>query len=209
MASLGSGADIVSGGELFRALPSRHPPKQDCVCRGRQESRRKSPMPWTQTSCCSTWNRPRNSRPSTTWRGEKALRARVALRVQPGHRPPDPSLYHDRVEKRVNSVSGADRALEEFTTAAALPNVEVIGVHAHIGSQLTQVSPFVDSLKRVVGLIETLKSRGIPIRYLNIGGGLRSSRIRMKRRRFPRSTPKPSCRSCKRRSVKSSWNPVA
>jgi diaminopimelate decarboxylase len=48
----------------------------------------------------------------------------------------------------------------------------VVGVHAHIGSQLTEVTPFVDSLKKVLALVETLKSHGAHIRYINIGGGL-------------------------------------
>ena len=49
---------------------------------------------------------------------------------------------------------------------------DVVGVHAHIGSQLTEVTPFVEALKKVVKLVESLKGQGINIRYLNIGGGL-------------------------------------
>lgn len=66
----------------------------------------------------------------------------------------------------------ADRALQEYKMAASLSHIDVVGVHAHIGSQLTEVTPFVDSLKKVVALIGTLKAQGINIRYLNIGGGL-------------------------------------
>jgi diaminopimelate decarboxylase len=66
----------------------------------------------------------------------------------------------------------ADRALDEFRVASTLSHVQVVGVHAHIGSQLTEVTPFVESLKKVLGLVDTLKAQGITIRYLNIGGGL-------------------------------------
>ena len=54
----------------------------------------------------------------------------------------------------------------------ALPHIEVVGLHTHIGSQLTELTPFTDALKKVLGLIESLQAKGIHIRYLNIGGGL-------------------------------------
>jgi diaminopimelate decarboxylase len=56
--------------------------------------------------------------------------------------------------------------------ASTLRHIQVVGVHAHIGSQLIEVTPFVESLKKVLGLVDTLKTQGINIRYLNIGGGL-------------------------------------
>ena len=65
-----------------------------------------------------------------------------------------------------------ERALEYYQTAKGLPNVEVVGVHLHIGSQITEVQPFVDAIQRVVGFVQTLKTAGIVIKYINIGGGL-------------------------------------
>ena len=65
-----------------------------------------------------------------------------------------------------------DRALEEFTLASSLANIDVVGVHKHIGSQLTEVTPFVEAVKKVVKLVGALKEQGIDIRYVNIGGGL-------------------------------------
>ena len=53
-----------------------------------------------------------------------------------------------------------------------LKNINVIGVHKHIGSQITKVSPFVDALKRILLLIDELNVQGIRIQYLDIGGGL-------------------------------------
>ena len=66
----------------------------------------------------------------------------------------------------------ADRAIEEFKNAAAFSSIKVVGLHAHIGSQLTQVTPFVESLKKVLTMVQTLAEQGIPLRYVNIGGGL-------------------------------------
>jgi len=64
------------------------------------------------------------------------------------------------------------RALEEYERTKSLKNLEVVGVDCHIGSQLTDVSPFRDALSRVRGLILELRARGFDIRYLDFGGGL-------------------------------------
>ena len=170
MASLGSGADIVSGGELFRALQAGIPPSK-IVFAGVGKSPEEIAYALDSDILLFNVESPAELQAINDVARGKGLRARVALRVNPDIDPQTHPYITTGLKKSKFGI-GADRALEEFTTAASLPNVEVIGVHAHIGSQLTQVSPFVDSLKRVVGLIETLKSRGIPIRYLNIGGGL-------------------------------------
>ncbi len=170
MASLGSGADIVSGGELFRALQAGIPPSK-IVFAGVGKSPEEIGYALDSDILLFNVESPAELQAINDVARGKGLRARVALRVNPDIDPQTHPYITTGLKKSKFGI-GADRALDEFTTAASLPNVEVIGVHAHIGSQLTQVSPFVDSLKRVVGLIETLKSRGIPIRYLNIGGGL-------------------------------------
>lgn len=170
MASLGSGADIVSGGELFRALQAGVPPSK-IVFAGVGKSPEEIGYALDSDILLFNVESPAELQAINDVARGKGLRARVALRVNPDIDPMTHPYITTGLKKSKFGI-GADRALEEFTKAAALSNVEVIGVHAHIGSQLTQVSPFVDSLQRVVGLIETLKSRGIPIRYLNIGGGL-------------------------------------
>lgn len=170
MASLGSGADIVSGGELFRALQAGIPPSK-IVFAGVGKSPEEIGYALDSDILLFNVESPAELQAINDVARGKGLRARVALRVNPDIDPQTHPYITTGLKKSKFGI-GADRALDEFTTAASLPNVEVIGVHAHIGSQLTQVSPFVDSLKRVVGLIETLKGRGIPIRYLNIGGGL-------------------------------------
>src|SRR5437899_10425315 len=68
-------------------------------------------------------------------------------------------------------ISG-EGALNEYNLATALPRIEIVGVHKHIGSQLTQVSPYVDALKRILNLVEQLAGIGVHLRYLNVGGGL-------------------------------------
>ena len=170
MASLGSGADIVSGGELFRALQAGIPPSK-IVFAGVGKSHEEIAYALDSDILLFNVESAAELQAINDVARGKGARARVALRVNPDIDPMTHPYITTGLKKSKFGI-GADRALEEFSKAASLSNVEVIGVHAHIGSQLTQVSPFVDSLKKVVGLIETLKKQGIPIRYLNIGGGL-------------------------------------
>src|SRR5204863_1232897 len=102
---------------------------------------------------------------------EMGRRARVALRINPDIDPKTHPYISTGLKKSKFGIA-ADRALEEFTLASTLANIDVVGVHKHIGSQLTDVTPFVEAVKKVVKLVETLKAQGINIRYVNIGGGL-------------------------------------
>ena len=170
MASQGSGADIVSGGELFRALQAGIPPDK-IVFAGVGKSDEE--IAYALESDILLFNVESSAELQAlndVARGKGKL-ARVALRVNPDIDPRTHSYISTGLKKSKFGI-GADRVLEEFKKAATLPNIQVIGVHTHIGSQLTQVSPFVESLKKALVLIETLKAQGIPIRYLNIGGGL-------------------------------------
>ena len=103
--------------------------------------------------------------------GAMGLHARVALRINPDIDPQTHPYISTGLKKSKFGI-GADRALEEFDTAGKLPHIKVVGVHSHIGSQLTQVTPFVDALKKAIALIQTLQAKGVHIQYLNIGGGL-------------------------------------
>ncbi len=64
------------------------------------------------------------------------------------------------------------QAPEIYAQAAAMGNIEIHGVDCHIGSQLTSIAPFIDALERVLLLVEQLKSRGIELKHLDLGGGL-------------------------------------
>lgn len=65
-----------------------------------------------------------------------------------------------------------EQAVDAYQKAANLPNLLIIGVDCHIGSQLTSIEPFLDALERVIRLIERLADLGIPIQHLDLGGGL-------------------------------------
>jgi diaminopimelate decarboxylase len=65
-----------------------------------------------------------------------------------------------------------DLALDAYHLAADLPHLEVVGIDCHIGSQLTEIAPFVDALDRVLALIDRLGDIGISLRHIDLGGGL-------------------------------------
>ena len=170
MAKEGSGVDIVSGGELFRALKASVPPSKIVfagVGKNADEIR----------DALKAGILMFNVESSAEMHGLNDVAASlgktapVALRINPDIDPKTHPYISTGLKKSKFGIA-ADRALDEFRVASTLSHVQVVGVHAHIGSQLTEVTPFVESLKKVLGLVDTLKAQGITIRYLNIGGGL-------------------------------------
>ncbi|MFQ5991718.1 MAG: diaminopimelate decarboxylase [Nitrospiraceae bacterium] len=170
MAKEGSGADIVSGGELYRALKAGIPPSK-IVFAGVGKSRAEIRYALESDILMFNVESSDELRTMDDVAGEMGGRARVALRINPDIDPKTHPYISTGLKKSKFGIS-AERALDEFKLASSLKHVEVVGVHKHIGSQLTEVAPFVDALKRVLALVETLKSHGTDIRYINIGGGL-------------------------------------
>jgi len=170
MAKEGSGVDIVSGGELFRALKAGVPSSKIVfagVGKNAEEIRDalKADILMFNVESSAEIHAVNDVAASI---GKKA---RVALRINPDIDPKTHPYISTGLKKSKFGIA-ADRALEEFKLASSLGHIEVVGVHAHIGSQLTEVTPFVESLKKVITLIGVLKAQGIIISYLNIGGGL-------------------------------------
>lgn len=170
MAHEGGGADIVSGGELYRALKAGVPPAKIVfagVGKNREEIR------YALKSGILMFNVESSDELHAIddVAAEMRIKARVALRVNPDVDPKTHPYISTGMKKSKFGIS-ADRALEEFKLAFSLKHIDVVGVHKHIGSQLTEVTPFVDALKKVLELVAQLKSHGINIRYINIGGGL-------------------------------------
>lgn len=166
----GGGADIVSGGELFRALKAGVDPAKivySGVGKGTED------MAYALRSDILMFNVESSEeilRLNSVAEGLGKM-ARTGIRVNPDI---DPQTHpYISTGLRANKF-GIDirQALEEYTRAERLPHLEICGVSCHIGSQLTLVSPFVDALKKLKDLIRALESRGIHVRYLDLGGGL-------------------------------------
>lgn len=98
-------------------------------------------------------------------------KAGIAIRVNPDV---DPGTHPYITTGLKNAKFGItiDRAMEEYTRAATLPGIDIIGIDMHIGSQLTKVNPFVDSIEKLKLMIAKLRSQGIDLTYFDCGGGL-------------------------------------
>ena len=103
--------------------------------------------------------------------GKMGTKAPIALRVNPDVDPLTHPYVSTGLKKNKFGIN-IQRSVEEYQLASILPNVKVIGVSCHIGSQLTDMSPFVDAVQRIKDLVEKLRAGGIPIRYIDLGGGL-------------------------------------
>ena len=170
MAKEGSGVDIVSGGELFRAMKAGVPASKIVfagVGKKPEEIREALKADILMFNVESSAELQAINEVATSM----GVKARVALRINPDIDPKTHPYISTGLKKSKFGIA-ADRAIEEFKNAAAFSSIKVVGLHAHIGSQLTQVTPFVESLKKVLTMVQTLAEQGIPLRYVNIGGGL-------------------------------------
>ncbi|MDL1889821.1 diaminopimelate decarboxylase, partial [Nitrospirales bacterium NOB] len=170
MAKEGSGVDIVSGGELFRALKAGVPAEK-IVFAGVGKSPEEIRDALKANILMFNVESSAELQAINEVAASLGVRARVALRINPDIDPKTHPYISTGLKKSKFGIA-ADRAIEEFKLAASFSYIEVVGLHAHIGSQLTQVTPFVEALKKVLGMVQALAEQGIPIRYLNIGGGL-------------------------------------
>ena len=170
LAKAGAGADIVSGGELYRALRAGIPPKKiifSGVGKSRDEMRDALKADILMFNV--------ESRSELRVLDEVALemgvRAPIALRVNPDV---DPQTHPYIATGLKTSKFGIpfDEALAAYEDAATMQGLEIVGVDMHIGSQLTKATPVADAVARVVALVKALRERAIEIRMVDIGGGL-------------------------------------
>lgn len=170
LAREGAGADIVSGGELFRALRAGIDPKK-IVYAG--VGKRRDELEYALKVGVLMFNVESGEELHAIDRAAKDMRvqARIALRVNPDIDPKTHAYISTGLKENKFGIS-IDQALEYYQIAKKLPHVEVVGVHQHIGSQITEVQPFVDAVTKLVGFVQELRGAGIRIQYINIGGGL-------------------------------------
>lgn len=170
LAQAGAGADVISGGELYRALRAGFDP-QRIVFAGPGKTREEIREGLKADVLCFNVESPSElTAIDEIARGEGA-RARIGLRVNPDI---DPQTHPYIATGLKTSKFGIPyrEARDVYRRAAGLAGIEIVGVHMHIGSQLTKVTPIADSLGRLGELIEGLRQDGITLRYLDVGGGL-------------------------------------
>jgi diaminopimelate decarboxylase len=167
---LGAGADIVSGGELYRALQAGVDPGK-IVYSGVGKKPEEIKAALKAGILLFNMESSQELEEINRLAGRLKLKARVALRINPDI-DPQTHPYISTGLKRNKFGINIEQALEDYGRARDLPHLEVVGVACHIGSQITQVSPFVDALERLKELIDRLRALDIQIRYLDLGGGL-------------------------------------
>ena len=168
--SLGGGVDIVSGGELYRARKADIPPER-IVYSG--VGKTVEEIDFALREKILMFNIESTQELEQIDRRAEAMstRACVSLRVNPDI-DPNTHPYISTGMKRNKFGISVDNALKAYEKAKSLKNIEIVGLDCHIGSQLTDVTPFVDALKRLRSLIDRLRRAGADIRYLDLGGGL-------------------------------------
>ena len=169
-AQQGGGVDIVSGGELYRALKAGVDP-QKIVYSG--VGKRTEDLEYALKSDILLFNVESSQEISrlNEVAGSLGKRAPIAIRVNPDIDPQTHPYISTGLKENKFGIE-ISQALEEYTRAAMLGHVAISGVSCHIGSQLTRVSPFVDALRLLQELIKKLGEAGIGITYLDLGGGL-------------------------------------
>ncbi len=167
----GGGVDLVSGGELYRALKAGVDPGK-VVYSG--VGKREDEIDFALKTGILMFN-VESAQELETINDRAAMlgvRAGIALRVNPDV---DPETHpHISTGLRENKFGiDVEASLVAYRRASSLTHLDIKGVSCHIGSQVTKISPFIDALGRLKDLIRRLREEGIAIRYLDLGGGLR------------------------------------
>ena len=170
LANLGAGFDIVSGGELARVIKAGgHPASVVFSGVGKQDWEIDHALA-EGIGCFNVESRSELNRIAR--RAEAGgYRAPVSIRVNPDVDPGTHPYIATGLKENKFGVS-ADEAIELYAQAAASDNLDIIGIDCHIGSQITELTPFVDALTRVLGLVDLLAGRGIKVRHIDLGGGI-------------------------------------
>ncbi|MFZ3024144.1 diaminopimelate decarboxylase [Pseudomonas sp.] len=170
LARLGAGFDIVSRGELERVLAAGGKPEKivfSGVGKSRDDMRRALEV---GVHCFNVESTDELERLQLV-AAELGVQAPVSLRVNPDVDAGTHPYISTGLKENKFGIAISD-AEAVYARAAALPNLQVLGVDCHIGSQLTTLPPFLDALDRLLALIDRLAARDIHIRHLDLGGGL-------------------------------------
>ena len=169
-ARAGCGFDIVSSGELYRVLAAGGRAEQ-VVFSGIGKTRAEMQHALEVGVLCFNVESEAELELLSAVASDLGRTARVSLRVNPdvdaGTHP-----YISTGLKGNKFGIAHERAVATYQRAAALPGLEVVGIDCHIGSQITDSTPYLDALDRVLDLVEAVESHGIRIHHLDLGGGL-------------------------------------
>ena len=169
-ARLGTGFDIVSGGELARVIAAKGDPKKVVFSGvGKQTWEIEAALD-ANIKCFNVESTAELERIAEIAL-QKGVKAPISLRVNPDvdaktHPYISTGLKDNKFGVDINE------ALTIYQRAQELPSLEITGLDCHIGSQITEISPYLDALEKLIRLIKQLEANGINLQHLDIGGGL-------------------------------------
>ena len=169
-ARLGSGFDIVSGGELARVIAAGGDPAKT-VFSGVGKSRDEMRQALTAGVLCFNVESENELERLNDVAREMNRKAPVSIRVNPDVDAKTHPYISTGLKENKFGVAFGD-ALRIYRKAHATKNLQVVGIDCHIGSQLTELAPFIDAFRKVLELVDTLAADGIELRHLDLGGGL-------------------------------------
>lgn len=170
LGELGAGMDIVSGGELYRALSAGIPARKivySGVGKRPGEIREALLADILMFNVESLEELQRINDIAL----EMGKTARISLRINPDVDPKTHPYISTGLKKNKFGLD-IDQSLEAYRLAASLPGIEPLGIDCHIGSQLTSLEPFLEALRRIKDFYARLKGLGVEVRFLDLGGGL-------------------------------------
>ena len=170
VALLGGGADVVSGGELFRALKAGIAPEK-IVFSGAGKTEEEMELALKSDILMLNVESEQELQALDKIAKKVGRRANIAVRINPDVKP-DTHHYVVTGSKETKFGIPLQNALQVYGLARKLENINIKGISCHIGSQLTDTNPFIEALKKLKGLLTELTEKGIDIKFLNLGGGL-------------------------------------
>ena len=170
LAKLGSGFDIVSGGELARVIEAGGDMSK-VVFSGVGKTPEEIEFALQQgIHCFNVESEPELERINAV-AGKLGKKAPISLRINPDVDAKTHPYISTGLKANKFGIA-RERAVEVYSLAASLEHLNVVGMDCHIGSQLTETGPFVDALDRLLELVDELSAKGIEISHLDVGGGL-------------------------------------
>ena len=170
LARLGSGFDIVSGGELERVIKAGGDPRK-IVFSGVGKSAAEMRAALTAGILCFNVESESELKRLDRIAGELGKPAPVSLRVNPDVDAQTHPYIATGLKESKFGVAFED-ALPLYRLAAGMANVRVVGIDCHIGSQLIDLPPFIAALQKLLGLVDRLTAEHIPLAHIDLGGGL-------------------------------------
>jgi diaminopimelate decarboxylase len=169
LAQAGSGADVVSGGELQLALNAGFAPEKITFAGvGKRDDEIEFALSAGVFAISAESSQEIQAISRIAYRLGKT--ARVTLRINPDIDAQSHPYITTGLKQNKFGIP-SDEALAVFRYAASLPSISTVGVHTHIGSQITRVEPFVEAATFLTGLIKTLREAGFPVTHMDLGGG--------------------------------------